>query len=135
MDIYPYLLQGRSGANFGKMYLAEEYYDAALGYGTFEKMYNEANKIVLDLEARYEAFAKAECFVLDHALFIPTYQSGGTYVVDRITPFTGLCKPGSLSGMKFAVKGEDSVSAEEYKVLEAAWYEARNKALAAEAAK
>jgi oligopeptide transport system substrate-binding protein len=36
LDIYPYLLQGRSGANFGKMYLAEEYYDAALGYGTRE---------------------------------------------------------------------------------------------------
>jgi len=135
MDIYPYFLQSRSGKNFGKMYLAEEYYDAALGYGTFEKMYNEANKIVLDLEERYEAFAEAECFILDHALFLPTYQSGGTYLVDRIVPFTGLCKPGSLSSLKYAVKGEESVSAEEYKQLEAAWYEARNKALAEEAAK
>lgn len=60
MSAFDPLLVSSIGKNWGSIYLATEYYDEALGYGTFEKMALEANTIVNDLPARYEAFAAAE---------------------------------------------------------------------------
>ena len=71
MSAFDPLLVSSIGKNWGSIYLATEYYDEALGYGTFEKMALEANTIVNDLPARYEAFAAAEKFLLDEAFLIP----------------------------------------------------------------
>ena len=44
-------------------------------YTEFTRMVNEANAIVDDLDARYNAFADAEAYMLNHALVIPCSYS------------------------------------------------------------
>ncbi len=46
-------------------------------YDTFTKMVNEAHTITEDVDARYEAFAAAEAYFINHALCIPTYFNKG----------------------------------------------------------
>ena len=46
-------------------------------YKEYTKMVEEADKITDDLDARYAAYAKAEAYMIDHALVIPyNYQVG-----------------------------------------------------------
>lgn len=42
-------------------------------YKEFTRLVNEANAITEDLDKRYEAYAEAEAYMLDHALSIPMY--------------------------------------------------------------
>ena len=44
-------------------------------YKTFTQMVNEAKAETADLDARFAAFAKAEAYAIEHALFIPWYYS------------------------------------------------------------
>ena len=131
---YNPLLLSLSGKNWGKIYMATEYYDEALGYGTLEKMALEANDITSDLTARYEAFAATEKFLLDEALLIPAYMSGGGYEASKIEPFTGLtAQMGdySLRKMKGAVMMDYSAGEEEYQELYDAYITARDAARSA----
>ena len=41
-------------------------------YDEFTELVNKANAITDDLDARYEAYADAEAFLLEHALTIPS---------------------------------------------------------------
>ena len=41
-------------------------------YDEFTELVNKADAITDDLDARYEAYADAEAFMLDHALTIPS---------------------------------------------------------------
>ncbi len=46
-------------------------------YKEYTKLVEEANAIIDDMDARYKAYAKAEAFLLDHALVLPVnYQQG-----------------------------------------------------------
>ncbi len=42
-------------------------------YKEFTRLVNEANAITGDLDKRFEAFADAEAYMLEHALIIPIY--------------------------------------------------------------
>ena len=42
-----------------------------------------------DLRKRYELFAEAETFLLDEAVLIPFYTSGGGYRASYLDPFSG----------------------------------------------
>ena len=46
-------------------------------YEEFTRLYNEANAIVDDTDARYEAFAKAEAYFLEKVLCMPSYYEIG----------------------------------------------------------
>lgn len=46
-------------------------------FKTFTEMVKEADKITTDLDARYEAYAEAEAYMLNHALVVPTYYNIG----------------------------------------------------------
>ncbi len=52
-----------------------------------------AKTIVTDIDARYEAFAKAEAFLLDHAFALPIHVIGGGYVISNLNPFEGQYAP------------------------------------------
>ena len=140
MSAFDPLLVTSIGKNWGCIYLATEYYDEALGYGTFEKMALEANAIVNDLPARYEAFAAAEKFLLDEAFVIPAYKSAGGYQASKLDPFSGWTSQMGEYGLrklKGAVVMDHSMSLEEYAQAQAAYIEARTQArlAAAEAGK
>ena len=46
-------------------------------YKEYTKMVEEANKIYDDLDARYAAYAKAEAYMLQHAIVLPCYYQIG----------------------------------------------------------
>lgn len=56
-------------------------------YPEFDAMV-EAADLIGDLDKRYEAFANAEAYLLDHAYYVPLYVSGGTYYLSTINEFT-----------------------------------------------
>ena len=47
--------------------------DLVASYEEFTDLVNEANAIVDDTDARYEAFAKAEAYMINHSLAVPCY--------------------------------------------------------------
>ena len=42
-----------------------------------------------DMDARYEAFAAAESFYIDHAIVVPGFISGGSYQATKLNGFEG----------------------------------------------
>ena len=55
-------------------------------YNEFTNMVNEADTIT-DLDERYAAYAKAEAYMLDHAMNIPIYHDIG-WVLTKINPYS-----------------------------------------------
>ena len=74
---------------YSRIYLASALKDSD-GGNTFEKKIAEAAAEVKDMKKRYEMFAEAETMLLDNALLIPFYTSGGGYRVSYMDPFSGL---------------------------------------------
>ena len=99
--------------------------------GTLDEEYHAllaaAMDIKSDLPARYEAFAKAEAFFIDHAFVIPFGYGSGGYTAGRINPFEGQYSPFGLSNERF--KGqhimEKPMSTEQYYQEYDLWLEAR----------
>lgn len=63
----------------------DEIYEAALG--EYAKMVDEA-KAAATIDEKFVLFAKAEAYLLDSAVMIPTTTQGGAYQVTRIAPHT-----------------------------------------------
>lgn len=66
-------------------------------YSLVEAAKNEA----FDLTARYETFAKAEAFLIEHAYVIPFGFGNGGYVASRIDPFTAQFAPYGLTNERY----------------------------------
>ena len=109
------------GKNWGRLYLAEEYYDESVGYGDVEKKALEANAITNDFDLRYTTFAEAEKILLDEALVVPCYRGGGGFQATRIVPFTQctgqMGDGGARNAIVFAKMSDHPVSEEEYQIL------------------
>lgn len=94
--------------------LAEEYY----------ALLNAAKAITNDDQARYEAFAAAEAFLVDHAIVIPfSISAGDGYLCTRLNVFEGQYAPYGLAlqrykGMKLR---EMPMSTEEFNTLYDQW--------------
>ena len=86
-DPQNYLIQesyGHDNAYYSNTYtninlVEENEYTADLinSYKEFTSMLEEADKITDDLDARYQAFAKAEAYLIQHGLSIPQYCGTG----------------------------------------------------------
>ncbi|MDR0397468.1 MAG: peptide ABC transporter substrate-binding protein [Oscillospiraceae bacterium] len=94
---------------------------------------DKARAIVGDTAARYEAFAEAEAFFIDHAIVIPLGYEAAGYIGTRINPFEAQYAPFGISNYRF--KGQQlldkPMSTDEYFDAYDAWLEARE-ALTAE---
>jgi oligopeptide transport system substrate-binding protein len=84
---------------WSRIYLARDYVQPD-GRGKFEAMADEANAEVLDVQKRYELFAKAETFLLDNAFVIPMYLSGGGYIASYVDPFSSLTGQWGNNGLR-----------------------------------
>ncbi len=71
--------------------LSDEYYT----------LVNAAHAITDDIEARYLAYAKAEAFLIEHALTIPFGVGSGGYTASRIDPFTQQYAPFGISNERY----------------------------------
>ncbi len=69
-------------------------------YREFTRLVEEADKISNDLDARYRVFAKAEAYMIQHALVIPHYYEVG-WSLSKINPYSQInAKFGSQNGKK-----------------------------------
>ena len=59
------------------------------GTSKFEQAVEAAAAENLDLTKRYNMFADAECMLLDNAILLPFYTSGGGYTASYVDPFSG----------------------------------------------
>jgi len=100
---------GSSAKNYTRVYLAEELLDSD-GTSKFEKMLDVAAAETSDLKKRYELFAEAETLLLDEAVVIPFYTSGGGYRASYLDPFSGYT---SQMGRNGAIKLKGAVLLDE----------------------
>lgn len=91
---------------------------AKVGLDQYKKLLDEADSESISLEERYEKYAKAQAWLTDSSLLMPTASSGGSPVVSNVVPFS---KPYSQVGIKgdpYIFKGmrlqKDIVTSKEY---------------------
>ena len=98
---------------------------AQLGLDEYKKLLDDAVFETNDLDKRYEKYAKAQAWLTDSSLLMPTASSGGSPVVSNVVPFS---KPYSQVGIKgdpYIFKGmklqKEIVSAKEYQAALEKW--------------
>ena len=98
---------------------------AQLGLDEYKKLLDDAVSETNDLDKRYEKYAKAQAWLTDSSLMMPTASSGGSPVVSNIIPFS---KPYSQVGIKgdpYIFKGmklqKEIVTAKEYQAALEKW--------------
>ncbi|WP_313154401.1 peptide ABC transporter substrate-binding protein [Lacrimispora sp.] len=96
----------------------EEGYDLGYKYGNIAKAIEEgtptadaaveyfslveaAKDIKVDINVRYEAFAKAEASLINHAFVLPLSISVSRYVADKLDVFEGQYAPFGVSNLKY----------------------------------
>lgn len=94
-----------SAKNYTRVYLCEDLMDTD-GTSKFEKMLDVAAAETKDMAKRYELFAEAETLLLDEAVLIPFYTSGGGYRASYLDPFSGYT---SQMGRNGAIKLKGAV--------------------------
>lgn len=97
-----------------------------LGFYEYEKLFRTADAITDDLDARYEAFAKADAYLIAHGLYIPTSMDTRSVRVSHVVPFTA---PFSSGVSQYKYRGvqlqEDLVTTEQYETAKTAWEAAK----------
>ena len=113
--------------------LATEYLDEN-GVSEYYKLVDAARAITDDLQARYEAYAVAEAFLIENAMIVPYGYDNGGYTASRLNPFESQFAPFGISNDRY--KGQKlldaPMSTDQYWDAYDAWQEER--AMIAEAA-
>lgn len=118
------------GTKYSRPYLAEDLKDDS-GNSIFEQMVYAAKAETSDVKKRYEMFAEAEAYLIEHALVIPFYASGGGYRATLLDPFSCRCTQfgRNLDKLKGAKVLDKPMTNEEYAAAEEAYMKAREEAL------
>lgn len=123
---------GKNGGTYNWPEKATGYTDAD-GNKTYTNLYNAALKQTTDVGKRYDAFAKAEGFLINNAFVIPFGLTNDGYNVTKLNPFEEQYSPFGVSTLRW--KGqhllEKPLSMDEYYAAEKQWRAGREKALAA----
>ena len=97
-------------------------------------MVDEAKAEKLDISARYNKFAEAEAYFIDHAFIIPFAVKNDGYCVNLVSPFDRPFAPFGVSSLKY--KGakllDKPMNLEEYQAAAEQWDKEREAALAAQ---
>ena len=93
-------------------------------YREYTRLVNEAGKINEDLDARYNAFADAEAYMISHALTFPTHYNVG-WSLTKINPYSKVnAMFGAQNGkMKNWETKKGGYTTEEIKAIKAAYNE------------
>lgn len=98
------------------------------------KMTQEAKDEKLDIAKRYELFANAEAFLIEHAIVIPFHQQMESgYTVSKLSVFDAAYAPFGVSSQKYEGQHllDTPISMEEYYAQQKVWETEREAALAA----
>ncbi len=122
---------GEGGGTYNWPEKVEGYTDAD-GNKTYTNLYNAAIEQNTDVSARYNAFAKAEAFLINSAFVIPFGLTNDGYQVSRRNEFDSQYSPFGVSILRY--KGqhllEKPMSMDEYYAAEKQWRTDREAALA-----
>ncbi len=108
-------LDQASGPNVSK--LVEEYYE----------LLDYAKTITSNSVERYEAFAAAEAFLIEHALVIPFHSDTTGYTVTRLNPFEGIHNTDGK--YKYYHVLAEPLTTEQYNQIYADWLVAREESI------
>lgn len=92
-------------------------------YAEYVQMVNDAKAITNDMEARYEAFAKAESFLLSHGFAIPFSISSRSYQMCNLNVFEGQYASFGNASLRYKDQHlyDTSMSLEEFQTAYADW--------------
>lgn len=95
----------------------------AAGFVEYERLYREADAITTDLDARYDAFAKADAYLVHMALMVPQQMQARGYVVSKIVPFSRAYSSTGVGEYKYKfMKVQDEiVTKAQYDAAKAEW--------------
>ena len=104
------------------------------GMSKYDSMMAVAVAETVDLEKRYQLLAEAEAFLIDEALMLPFYISGGGFMANKLDPFSGNCTQfgRNADNLKGKVVMETSMGLDEYLAKEIEFNQARDAALKAQ---
>lgn len=121
---------GQGGGTYNWPEKVEGYTDAD-GNKTYSNLFYAAKAQTTDVKKRYEAFAEAEAFLVNHAFVIPYGFNNNGYKVDRLNPFESQFSPFGVSTLRY--KGqkllEKPMSMDEFYAAEKKWRTEREEAL------
>ena len=97
-------------------------------YSQFTELVNKADAITDDMDARYEAYAEAEAFMLDHALIVPAYFDI-SWELTRINDYSKINAMFGIQNNKYKnwETSTDAYTAEDYAAFIETWNENASK--------
>ena len=105
----------------------------SLGLDTYTKLLKEADAENKDVAKRYEKYAEAQAWMIDHSLIMSTMSSGGTASVTKVTPFTRAYSLVGIKGdgnnYKYMKLQKDPVTKKQFDEAKAKWEEESKKAI------
>ncbi len=109
-------------SSYNFIYKSEDENTKAL-YAEYQALVAEAKAITTDMDARYEAFAKAEAFLLDHAFAAPIHVSSRSYQMCNLNVFEGQYASFGMASLRYKDQHlyDSSMSLEEYQAAYAEW--------------
>ncbi|SDB14905.1 oligopeptide transport system substrate-binding protein [Streptococcus henryi] len=105
----------------------------SVGLDKYQDLLNAANalKDADEVDARYEAYAKAQAWLTDSAVAIPTISKGARPTVTKVVPFTRgysyVGVKGESTTYKYMKLQDEPVTVEQYDKALAEWEEAKEK--------
>lgn len=102
----------------------------ALNLEEYDALLDKANAITDDVNARYTAYADAEAWLLNSAIQIPIYASGGNPSVNKVVPFTGSYSWAGITSfpggngpgrLKYVEMQDKAVTTDEYNQAKEQW--------------
>ena len=87
-------------SKYNFIYMADGAQTQAL-YAEYVDMVNAAKAITNDMDARYEAFAKAEAFLLEHGFALPIHTSSRSYQMSNLNPFESQYAPFGVAYLRY----------------------------------
>ena len=92
-------------------------------FAQYESLVNAAKAITNDMEARFEAFAKAESFLLEHGFALPIHTSARGYQMSRLNLFEGQYSSFGMANLRYKDQRlyEDSMNLEQFQTAYAQW--------------
>ena len=92
-------------------------------FAEYTELVNAAKAITNDMDARYEAFSKAEALLLEHAFALPIHTSSRSYQMSNLNVFEGQYAPFGNATLRYKDQYlyEGSMSLEEWQAAYAEW--------------
>ena len=120
-DPFTYYENGNQNS-YSFIYKSEDEDTKAL-YAEYMTLVDAAKAITDDMDERYEAFAKAEAFLLDHAFAIPFSISSRSYQMCNLNVFEGQYASFGMASLRYKDQHlyDTSMSVEEFQAAYADW--------------